>query len=383
MKNVFLILLFFVAIVFVENVQAVEIQSNSINTGVPELSIAPDARATGMGDVGAATSPDVFSQYWNPSKYAFMESPMGVAFTYTPWLRKLGINDMYMAYICAYNKLDDRQAISTSLRYFSLGKIQSTTQSGFESGSMYPNEFAFDVAYSMQLSSKLSAAVSLRYINSDLLNGTNQTAGGSSNGRAITGAADVSLFYRTPVAMETGDGKLALGFCISNIGGKVSYDKGQTTNFIPTNLKIGGSYEIPIDTYNKISLNADVNKLLVPTDYSVYGDTTKLSNVSSIQGIFKSFELGPVGMQEKLSEIQWCGGAEYAYNNQFFVRAGYHHESQYKGNRKYMTFGAGFKLNIFQVDVSYVYANMPNSALDQTLRISLAFDLNGIKNLAD
>ncbi len=356
--------------------------NNPILTGVPALTIAPDARATGMGDVGVATAPDVNSQYWNPAKYAFMESPFGFGLSYTPWLRKLQLNDIYLAYVAGYYKLGERQAISASVRSFSMGGITTVDVWGQPGITVQPNEFAVDLAYSMQLSAKLSAAVSLRYLVTDLGNGA---AVGSSSAyyAGSTGAADVSVYYKTPITMETGESKLALGLCVSNLGGKVSYDKGQNTNFIPSNMRFGGSFEMPMDAYNKITVSADFNKLLVPTPTFVYGDSASLNNVSAIDGIFKSFEVGPGGMSEKLREIAWGSGLEYSYNNQFFVRGGYRHESQYKGNRKYYTAGAGFKLNVFQLDVSYIIAVAPTNPLDQTLRFSLSFDMFGIKNLAD
>jgi hypothetical protein len=381
MKKVFVTLLV-VACMGVGNfAQAEAPLSNPILTGVPALTIAPDARATGMGDVGVATTPDVNSQYWNPAKYAFMESPFGAGLSYTPWLRKL-VPDIYLAYLSGYYKLGERQAISTSVRYFSMGNIEKVDWFGNGQGSVQPNEWAIDLAYSMQLSSKLSASVALRYVVTDLGNGS--AIGSSSLYYAgSTGAADVSVYYKTPITIESGESKLALGLCVSNIGGKVSYDKGQNTNFIPTNLRIGGSYEIPMDAYNKISINADINKLLVPTPTAIYGDPVTLNSISSIDGIFKSFEVGPGGVAEKIREIGWGSGLEYAYNNQFFVRGGYRHESQFKGNRKCFSAGAGFKLNIFQLDVSYIIAVTPTNPLDQTFRFSLSFDMFGIKNLAD
>ena len=357
---------------------------NPIVTAVPSLSIAPDARGGGMGDVGAATTPDVNSQYWNPAKYVFMESETGVSISYTPWLRKL-VSDIDLSYLAGYYKFDQRSAISASLRYFSLGQIVLTDQLGNEFSKAQPNEYAFDVAYSRMLSDKFSAAATLRLIYSDLNNGINSSQTGSSSEMypGFSVAADVSAYYRTPIAVQGTDGTLGLGLNISNIGAKISYDANATSNFIPTNLRLGGSFDYPIDNYNKISVSLDLNKLLVPTPKlnPTAQDIADYNNMSPLTGIFNSFSYAPGGVNEKLQEIMWSVGAEYAYNNQFFVRGGYFNESQYKGNRKYFTAGAGFKLNVFQLDASYVISTSQTNPLDQTLRFSLSFDLYGLKNL--
>lgn len=355
--------------------------NNPIVTAVPSLSIAPDARAGGMGDIGAATTPDVNSQYWNPAKYVFMESDAGVSVSYTPWLRKL-VTDIDLAYLAGYWKFDQRQALSASLRYFSLGDITLMDQLGIPAGSAHPNEVAVDVAYSRMLSDKLSAAATLRFISSDLNNGIN-LVGGTPMYAGSSVAADVSAYYKTPIALQNVDGTLGLGINISNIGSKISYDQNETSNFIPTNLRIGGSFDYPLDNFNKISISADLNKLLVPTpklnptllDIKAYNDMSPLS------GIFSSFTDAPGGFKEEMQEIMWSIGAEYAYNNQFFVRGGYFNENQYKGNRKYFTAGAGFKLNVFQLDAAYVISTSQSNPLDQTLRFTLSFDMFGLKNL--
>jgi len=355
--------------------------NNPIVTAVPSLSIAPDARAGGMGDIGAATTPDINSQYWNAAKYVFMESDAGVSVSYTPWLRKL-VSDIDLAYISGYWKFDQRQALSASLRYFSLGDITLMDQLGFPQGSAHPNEVAVDLAYSRMLSDKLSAAATLRFIYSDLNNGIN-LAGGSEMYPGSSVAADVSAFYKTPVTLQSVDGSLAFGINISNIGSKISYDQNETSNFIPTNLRIGSSFDYPIDNYNKISVSADLNKLLVPTPKlnPTAADIAAYNKLSPIAGIFQSFSDAPGGFKEEMQEIMWSVGAEYAYNNQFFVRGGYFNENQYKGNRKYFTAGAGFKLNVFQLDAAYVISTSQTNPLDQTLRFSLSFDLFGLKNL--
>jgi len=355
--------------------------NNPIVTAVPSLSIAPDARAGGMGDVGVASTPDINSQYWNPAKYVFMESDAGLSVSYTPWLRKL-VSDIDLAYLAGYWKFDQRQALSASLRYFSLGDITLMDQLGYPQGSAHPNEVAVDLAYSRLLSEKFSASIALRFIYSDLNNGIN-LSGGSEMYPGSSVAADVAAYYKSPVALQGVDGTLSFGVNISNIGSKISYDQNETSNFIPTNLRVGGSFDYPLDNYNKISVNLDLNKLLVPTPKlnPTAADITAYNKMSPIAGIFNSFTDAPGGFKEELQEVMWSLGAEYAYNNQFFVRGGYFNESQYKGNRKYFTAGAGFKLNVFQLDAAYVISTSQSNPLDQTLRFTLSFDLFGLKNL--
>ena len=352
---------------------AFAIEPNPISTVVPSLTIAPDARAGGMGDIGAATAPDVNSQYWNPAKYVFMESEAGVSLSYTPWLRTL-VPDIDLAYLSGYYKFSDRQAISTSFRYFSLGDIELMDQLGVPAGSSHPLELALDFAYSQMLSENFSASAALRFIYSDLNNGINQS-GGSEMYPGASVAADVAAYYRKPIDLSTGEGILSFGLNISNLGSKMSYDKNVTNSFIPTNMRLGGSFDYPIDDYQRISVSADVNKLLVPTPDA----TTDFNNVSMLSGVFMSFSDAPA--EEELREIMWSVGAEYAYNKQFFVRAGYFNENEYKGNRKYFTAGAGFKLNVFQLDAAYVVSVSQTNPLDGTLRFSLSFDLFGLQNL--
>ena len=350
---------------------------NPLYSAIPSLSIAPDARAGGMGDVGAATTPDVFSQHWNPSKYAFMDSKVGFAFSYTPWLRTL-VEDINLGYVCGYWKLGDLQAFSASFRYFSMGNVtlrENETDQGFIAN---PNEFAFDLAYSRLLGEHFSMAVAFRYIRGDL----NVPATSSETDQTYPAnafAADVAAYYQTPITLSTGDAKLAFGLNISNIGTKVSYDEGITNNYLPTNLKLGGSFDIPFDDYNRLSVNADVNKMLVITRRGKYAD--EYNTMSPITGIFRSFADSSFG--EEMREITWSVGLEYSYNQQFFVRAGYFNEHISKGGRKYFTAGAGFKLNVFQLDAGYVIATSPANPLNNTLRLSLSFDLFGLKALAD
>lgn len=348
-------------------------ENNSIITSVPSLSITPDARSSGMGDVGAATTPDVSSQFWNPAKYAFMDSNAGLSFTFTPWLPNL-VSDINLSYLTGYYKLDDLRTISASLRYFSLGEIQMWDPQGNEQGTVQPNELAADIAYSQKLSNNFSASAALRFIYSDLNNGMNFN-GGAEIYPGIAVAADVAAYYRQPVAMSTGDGLFALGLNVSNIGSKISYDQ-EYSYFIPTNMRLGASFDYPIDEYQKISFSADANKLLVPTP-----DGTDQTQISPLEGIFQSFTDAPGGMSEELREIMWSAGAEYAYNNQFFVRGGYFYEDTYKGNRKYFSAGAGFKLNVFQLDFSYIISTIQTNPLDGTMRFSLSFDMNGLQNL--
>lgn len=370
--------LFALGLVIVFSMSMLAQENNPIVTAVPSLSIAPDARGGGMGDVGVATSPDINSQYWNPAKYVFMESDAGVSISYTPWLRKL-VSDIDLAYLSGYWKLDKRQALSMSLRYFSLGDITLMDEFGYPQGSSHPNEIAVDVAYSLMFTEKLSGSVAFRYIRADLGNGIAQQE--IYPGSAVS--ADVAAYYRTPIALQNTEGTLAFGANISNIGSKVSYDKKVTSSFLPTNMRLGASFDYPIDDYNKISVSTDINKLLVPTPKlnPTTEDLQAYSDMSPLAGIFKSFGDAPGGFSEEMREISWSLGAEYAYNNQLFVRGGYYNESQYKGNRKYFTAGFGFKLNVFQLDAAYVISTSQSNPLDQTLRFTLGFDIFGLKNL--
>ena len=391
MKKTYLMILSSLLLTLVVSAQEeVNKQLNPLVTGVPSLTITPDARAGAMGDAGVATSPDINSQHWNLSKYAFMESPAGFTFSYTPWLSKL-VNDINLLYAAGYWKFDEQQSVSASLRFFSLGEIKLTGERPDDDyGTAHPNELAFDLGYSRKLSDNLSAGVAFRYIRSDLNNGLNNTADPMYPGNAI--GADVAAYYRKPIEMSTGDANLALGLNVSNIGSKISYDQNLTSIFIPTNFRLGGSFEYPIDDYNKFSFNLDLNKLLVPTPVKPIGDETydspeylkrreEYDQTGPIAGIFKSFGDAPGGMSEELKEIMWSVGAEYTYNNQFSVRGGYFNENALKGNRKYFTAGVGFKLNMFQLDAAYLISTAQSNPLDQTLRFTLGFNLDGLKNL--
>lgn len=355
---------------------------NPVTTSVTSQSIAPDARSAGMGDVGVATDPDVVSQYWNPAKYPFNISRAGVAINYTPWLRQL-INDIDLAYVSGYYRIGDYSAVSASLRYFSLGEVQMLDD---ENLTINPYEMSFDVAYSLMLSEHFSLGAAVRWIYSDLTyDFTSDTAPGSAF------AADLSCYYQNYLNIGERECQLGLGLNISNIGSKISFGGDNNSEFIPTNMRLGASLMVPIDEYNRFTIAADANKLLVPTyPKQNEGESTEAYqervqkdyyDVSSISGIFKSFGDAPGGFKEELQEIQWSVGAEYIYHDKFALRAGYHHESENKGNRKYFTVGAGFKMSVFSLDAGYVIATAKSNPLDQTLRFSLSFDMDGIKDL--
>lgn len=361
---------------------------NPVNTSVTSQTIAPDARAAGMGDVGVATDPDVNSQYWNPAKYPFCISRAGVSLNYTPWLRQL-VSDMDLAYLSGYYRIGDYSAVSASLRYFSLGEVMTNYDSttGLSDGmTINPYEMSFDVAYSLMLSEKFSIAAAVRWIYSDLTyNYTDDTSPGSAF------AADIACYYNNYINIGARECQLGIGLNISNIGSKITFGGSEDSEFIPTNMRLGVALMVPIDEYNRFTIAADANKLLVPTypkledgesseeyDQRVQKD---YYDVSSISGIFKSFGDAPGGFKEELQEVNWSVGAEYVYNDKFTLRAGYHHESENKGNRKYFTVGAGFRMSAFSLDCGYVIATAKSNPLDQTLRFTLGFDMDGLKDL--
>lgn len=369
---------------------------NPVNTGVTTLSIAPDARGSSMGNLGCATDPDMNSQYWNPSKYAFGYSTGGLSLSYTPWLRKI-VNDIFLADLSGYYKIgsSDNQAISASFRYFSLGEV--TTGTGETDGTyaqvIHPYEFAVDLGYSRKLSSKFSMGVVLRYILSDLSFQDTQT--GEQNNAASAFSVDLAGYYTTFPMIGRNECQFSWGFNISNIGTKVSYDGGTNNYFLPTNLRLGANFMFPLADYHTLAIGLDLNKLLVPTmprtqDYDMEtteGQTEyreawdKWNGMSPITGIFKSFGDAPGGAKEEFQEIGVSVGAEYVYNQQFFVRLGYNYEHPNKGGRSYFAFGAGFSLNVVKLDASYMLATAQNSPLDQTLRFTLTFDMDGLKDL--
>ena len=358
-----------------------DLDYNVISTAVPFMIIAPDARSAGMGDLGVSTSPDVYSMHWNPAKYAFIEDDFSVGLAYSPWLRKL-VPDMNIAYLAVSKRMSDKSAIAGSLKYFSLGEINFRGPSNEDLGTYSPNEFAFDLCYSRKLGDYLSAAVAGRFIYSHLTQGvTNYSRA------AWSVAADVAVYYQRPVYFSSIDGDFSWGVAITNMGSKMSYTNANSrTDFVPTNLRLGPTLKLNIDEYNSIALSVDINKLLVPTP-PIY-DSTGLNilegkdpNVSMIQGMIQSFYDAPGGFSEEMKEFTWSIGAEYWYNKMFAVRAGYFHESQMKGNRKYLTFGAGLRYNVFAIDVSYLVpmnnkANSGTNPLEGTLRFNLAFNIN-------
>ena len=353
---------------------------NPVNYAVVSQTIAPDARGGGLGDVGAATDPDVNSQYWNPAKYPFCISRAGVALNFTPWLRSL-VNDMNLAYLAGYYRIGDHSAVSSSLRYFNLGKVY-TSYEGAESGegtTINPYEMSLDVAYSLMLSETFSLSAALRWIYSDMRFDERED-----NSPASAFAADIAAYYQNYINIGQRECQLGIGLNIKFSGNEYS-------EFLPANLRLGASLMIPIDEYNRLTIAADANKLLVPTvpkqeegeDNSEYEDRVhrEYNDISAIRGIFKSFGDAPGGFKEELQEIYYGVGAEYTYNDKFSLRAGYHHEAENKGNRKYFTVGAGFKMSVFQLDAGYVVATAKSNPLDQTLRFSLTFDMDGIKDL--
>ena len=358
---------------------------NPVEHAVISQTIAPDARAAGLGDVGCATDPDVNSQAWNLAKYPFCISRAGVALNYTPWLRQL-VSDIDLAYVAGYYRIGDRGALSGSLRYFSLGEVYTDINGEDASMTVKPYEMSIDAAYSMMLSETFSFGVGLRWIYSDLRYDYSEDSKPAS-----AFAADIAFYYNNYIMLGNRECQLGLGLTTTNIGSKISYYGDEESQFIPANLRLGASLMVPVDEYNRFSIAADANKLMVPTvpvqgvdeNNSDYQDRVRrqYSDIGSIAGIFKSFSDAPGGFKEEMEEIQWSVGAEYVYHDQFSLRAGYHHESESKGNRKYFTVGGGFRMNVFSLDVGYVISTAQSNPLDQTLRFTLAFDMDGIKDL--
>lgn len=359
---------------------------NPVYTAVTSQTIAPDARAAGLSDVGVATDPDVNSQYWNPAKYPFTISRAGVSISYTPWLRQI-VNDMYMANLVGYYRIGDYSAVSTSLRYFNMGEVPLSSSVGSSNDmTINPYEMSFDAAYSLMLSEKFSIAAGVRWIYSDL---TYDYSSETTPGSAF--AADIAAYYQNYINIGQRECQLGVGLNISNIGSKINFGSDDNSEFIPTNMRLGAALMIPVDQFNRFTIAVDANKLLVPTrpiqkenetdeDYNVRLQKDYY-DISSIGGIFKSFGDAPGGLKEELQEVSWSLGGEYVYNDKFAIRAGYHHESETKGNRKYFTVGAGFKMSAFSLDAGYVIATAKSNPLDQTLRFTLSFDMDGLKDL--
>lgn len=361
-------------------------QTGSVVTAVPSLTIAPDARGGGLGDVGAATLPDYYSQYWNPAKFAFLSSKAGAAVSYTPWLRKI-VQDIALVYASGFYKFgnEDNQAISASIRYFSIGDIPEVDLNGMFMSTVSPYEMAFDIGYSRKLTETFSGGVVMRYIRTDYSTATDEN---TTAGNAF--AADIAGYNESYIYLGNTESLLGLGFNISNIGTKISMNDGYTSYFLPTNLRLGASLTYPLDDVNTLSFNADLNKLLVPSrpvqgedelDQDFKDRQTKVMESSSFSGIFKSFTDSPDGFKGELEEITWSTGLEYSYNDQFMLRGGYYNESMRQGNRKYFSFGAGFKTSALQVDAAYLISTASSNPLDQTLRFSLGLNMEGLRNL--
>ena len=379
-----------------------ENDSRVITTGVPFLLIASDARAASMGDMGVATSVDVYSQFWNPSKYVFSESKSGFGLSYTPYLSKL-VNDISLGNLTYFNRINERSAFALSLRYFSLGEIEIIQDEFSQALIEKPNEMTLDVSYSLRLANQFSMGVALRYLRSDLkIQAVDETAKAASSY-----AVDISAYYQgEEQSFGDVDGRIRAGMIIQNLGPKIKYDESSVDDtFIPTNLKVGAGFDFLLDQYNKVSVTAEVSKLLVPTppvlgrEYN-FNDTNENgiydegidelgqltsneyviyqgqdSNVDFLSGVFQSFSDAPGGFSEELKEFTWALGAEYVYDDSFALRAGYFNESEEKGARKFLALGAGFKFSGTRVDLSYLFsASKVPSPLENTLRFSLTFD---------
>lgn len=383
---------------------------NTITTAVPFLLIAPESRGGAMGDIGVATTPDVNSMHYNPAKYSFIKKDVGIAVSYSPWLRSL-VDDINLAYIAGYKKFGDKQVLSASLRYFSLGSITFTNEQGNNMGDFNPNEFALDAAYSRLFSERFSGSIAMRYINSNLT--LRQYVGGVESKPGQSVAADVSVYYQNDdIKIQGKDAVLGLGLNISNMGNKMSYTQNEDKDPIPTNLRLGSALTIDIDDYNKIMVTGELNKLLVPSPPVYYavgdvmpnGDTVNVSgkyvkygydpDVSLPVGMYQSFYDAP-GVQldpenpdnrsvfkEEMREVNYALGMEYWYSNQFALRAGYFHEPATKGNRKFFTVGIGLRLNVFGLDFSYLIPVNQRNPLENTLRFTLSFNFEGLKKEA-
>ncbi|MCW5516737.1 type IX secretion system outer membrane channel protein PorV [Muriicola sp. Z0-33] len=351
-----------------------------ITTAVPFLTIAADARAAGMGDMGVATSVDAFSQQWNPAKFAFAERKMGIGVSYTPYLESI-ITDIALLNGNFYNKINDQSAFAMSLRYFTLGEIELRQFANDPGTLAKPNELAIDGSYSLKLSPTFSMAVGGRYIRSNLKLPQDENIDSQA---ASSFAVDVAGYYRSrEIAYNSFDGRWRAGFNLSNLGGKIKYDEGGQENFLPTNLKFGGGFDFILDQDNVIGVTTEFNKLLVPTPQDFDGDgdvdaddNLEYQDITFFNGVFKSFNDAPDGFSEELKEFTWALGAEYIYQDAFMIRTGYFNESEEKGSRKFFTLGAGFKFKAAQVDLSYLFStSQVRNPLENTLRFSLTFNL--------
>lgn len=346
--------------------------NNAIITAVPFLRIVPDARSAGMGDVGVATSPDANALHFNSSKLVFADKSSGFAVTYTPWLRALNVNDVYLAYLSGYTQLDEEQAVGFSLRYFSLGDIAFTDENGMPLGNGRPNEFEVNVTYARKLTDKLSAGIGAKYIYSNLASG--QEVAGETISAANAFAADISFTYQTPIELNDKASQLRAGLALTNLGSKVTYTNSIDADWIPSNLGLGVAWDIDVNEYNRLTFAMDLNKLMVPTPNPLdsVGD---FRNKGTIAGILDSFGDAPGGFSEELRELMWSFGMEYWYDQQFALRMGYFHEHATKGNRKYFTAGLGIKYQVFALNISYLIPTTnQRNPLDNTLRFSMLFD---------
>ncbi|MBJ6367961.1 type IX secretion system outer membrane channel protein PorV [Snuella sedimenti] len=394
MKNKILLLFVFAFVVKIDAQETIITSGEDkrvITTGMPFGLIAPDARGAGLGDMGVATSVDAFSQHWNPSKYVFSETKSGFSISYTPYLKKL-VNDIGIGYLTYFNRLDERSAFAASLKYFGLGEIEFILNETDQPNIQKPNEFALDLSYALRLSDQFAMSVAMRYLRSDLrLNYDNSDASA-----ANTFGVDISGYYQSEEEVYNDyNGRWRMGFAIQNVGPKFKYDDGGQDNFQPTNLRLGGGFDFIFDDYNTIAVTLEVAKLLVPTppvigfddlngdgqqatdgsepEYIIKG---KSPDVNFLSGVFQSFGDAPDGFSEELKEFTWALGAEYLYQDAFAFRAGYFNESEEKGARKFLALGAGFKYNVVNVDMSYLFSTSKvQSPLEGTLRFSLTFNI--------
>ncbi len=358
-------------------------QRNVITTAAPFLLISPDSRAAGMGDMGVATSADANSIHWNPSKLAFIEKESGISLSAAPWLRTL-VPDIWFYYLAGYKKLDKRSTIAGSLRYFTLGDIQFTDINGNPNGNYEPKEFALDGAYARQLSDNLSLGIALRFIFSDLARGQVGVSG-SEIKAGIAGAGDVSMTYMNDVKVGGTKFDYTIGGNISNIGNKITYTTEANRDFIPVNLRLGTYWNTEIDEFNEIGFGVDFNKLLVPTPQYEYDSAGNIEgrvidDGPPIQGMLSSFGDAPGGFKEEMKEVNFSLGLEYWYAKQFALRIGYFNEADTKGARKYVTFGAGLKYKVFQIDAAYLQPFTRRHPLQNTIRMSLLFDIDAFSD---
>ncbi|MDC0467711.1 type IX secretion system outer membrane channel protein PorV [Bacteroidia bacterium] len=358
-------------------------QRNVITTAAPFLLISPDSRSAAMGDLGAATSADANSIHWNASKLAFIEGDGGISISAAPWLRQL-VPDIWFYYMSGYKKIDNKSTVGVSLRYFTLGDIQFTDDQGTSTGDYEPKEFALDGAYARKLSDNLSLGVALRFVLSDLARGQVGSSGTEIKA-GMAGAGDISMTYMNDTKLGGKDFDYTIGGNISNIGNKISYTNEANGDFIPINLRLGTFWNTQLDEYNEIGFGVDFNKLLVPTPQYTYDSLGEISgrviaDDPLINGMLSSFTDAPGGFREELNEITISAGVEYWYAKQFALRAGYFYEADTKGSRKYMTFGAGLKYNVFQIDAAYLQPFARRHPLQNTIRFSLQFDLDAFKN---